>query len=138
MLFRSQLRTARSNAARSAGPGSAEPQTAQQIGIAVTLKLCIPPDKKKRWQAAADTKNQELDEWLVSIADEATEEVLTPSSAEPPAASTWRQTIQASAIDSDTAAKTHEDRGNKHANNGHANGRNNHNGKVGQGLKVSH
>jgi hypothetical protein len=95
--LRRQLRTARSNAVEgrsataeltaeptaelTAEPTAeltaeltAESETAQQVGIAVTLKLCIPLDKKNRWQAAANTSNQELAQWLVSIADEATED----------------------------------------------------------------
>jgi hypothetical protein len=98
--LRRQLRNARSNAAEErpassatagppslatagppslatagpASPATAEPQATQQASIVLTLRLCISPDKRKRWQAAADVRDQGLAEWLVSIADEAVED----------------------------------------------------------------
>ncbi|GEM_PF-797765 len=77
--FRQHLRNARQNrdGARGGRPPRAsngQPPRPREVEIAVLLRLYISPEKKERWQAVASTRNQELDEWLVSIADEAADD----------------------------------------------------------------
>jgi hypothetical protein len=47
----------------------------RNTAITVTLKLNIPPDKKRRWQAVAAANQLELSDWVVAVIDQATEQI---------------------------------------------------------------
>lgn len=47
----------------------------------VFMKLNVPVEKKRHWQAAAHAEHQDLPEWIVHVMDDAAEKVLTFESA---------------------------------------------------------
>jgi hypothetical protein len=48
----------------------------RQLQFMVIMKLNVPVEKKRHWQAAAHAEHQDLPEWIVNVMDDAAEKVL--------------------------------------------------------------